>query len=165
MKDFQASPWIPPASPTLARLAWEAADVAGVSELKAWPEVQMAGVAFGSLPPFLCWHVFDGAHHLVLLQVREIGALLRKSSLEILPEGWLDALDLEALTRPLAIHPDFPGGASVQVVHLMAPGRLQVRGHGKPAPEAVLRVVSRLTGIAEWALVASSTSPKDENCR
>jgi len=152
MPHRQASPWLPPASPSLERLAWEAADAAGLPLLKSWPTISMAGVAFGGLPPFLCWQVFDGAHHLVLLQVREIGALLRQSNLEVLPEKWLDTLDLEALGRPLAIHPDFPGGASVQIVHLIAPGHLQVRHHGKAAPEVVRYVVEQLTGIREWSL-------------
>ncbi|MDP2876882.1 MAG: hypothetical protein Q8O00_11905 [Holophaga sp.] len=150
MTDLQASPWIPPASPSLERLAWEAADSAGLATLKAWPQVHMAGVAFGGLPAFLCWQVFDGANHLVLLQVREIGALLRQSSLEVLPEDWLNTLDLESLARPLAIHPDFSGGVAVHVVQLLGPGHLQVREFPQPAPGAVLYVVERLTGITDW---------------
>ncbi|MBK8794852.1 MAG: hypothetical protein IPN59_17425 [Holophaga sp.] len=149
---IQASPWIPPGLPSLERLAWEAADAADITTLRAWPEVQLAGVAFGGLPPFLCWQVFDGTHHLVLLQVREIGALLRQSRMEVLPKDWLKTLDLPSLAQPLAIHPDFPGGTSVHVVHLIEPGRLRVRDHGQPAPEAVVLVVARLTGIHDWHL-------------
>lgn len=149
---MQASPWLPPASPSLERLAWDVADAEGLSTLRAWPEIRMAGVAFGGLPPFLCWQVFDGAHHLVLLQVREIGALLRQSNLEVLPDRWLESLDLAALARPLARHPDFPSGTTVHVVQLIAPGHLQVRDHGHAAPDAVIFVVQRLTGIADWFL-------------
>lgn len=153
MTALHASPWIPPAEPPLQRLAWEAADREGLVSLGAWPEVRMAGVAFGDLPPFLAWQVRDsGAHHLVLLQVREIGALARQSSLEVLPEDWLERLDLPALARPLAIHPDFPGGTSVHVVRLAAPGLLQVRSLGRDGAAAVRYVVQQLTGKADWIL-------------
>lgn len=147
-----AAPWIPPAEPSLQRLAFEATDRAGLAELRAWPEVRLAGVAFGALPPFLAWQVSDGAHHLVLLQVREIGALCRKSSLEVLPADWLENLDLEALARPLAIHPDFPGGASIHVVRLLGPGVAHVRTWGAASEEAVCLVLQQLTDWATWIL-------------
>ncbi len=149
---LEARPWIPPATPDLARLAWEAADTAGVAMLRDWPVVKQAGIAFGDLPTFLCWRVFQGAHHLVLLQPREIGALIEGTRPKPLPPDWLEALDLEALARPLACHPDFPGGASVHVVHLPARGRMELRTFGTTAPGTVSTVLERLTGIAGWAV-------------
>jgi hypothetical protein len=150
MSHLDASPWIPPTSPDLERLAWEAADQAGLQALRDWPTVKNAGLLFGGLPVFLCWRAFDGAHHLVLLQAREIGALVHGARMTPLPEAWLEALDLGALARPLAIHPDFPGGVSVHVVHLTGRGRMEVRTHGQAAPEVVAAVVERLTGISGW---------------
>ena len=150
MTYLDASPWIPPASPDLERLAWEAADRAGLRALRDWPVVKNAGIFFGGLPVFLCWRAFNGAHHLVMLQAREIGALVHGARMEPLPEAWLQDLDLEALARPLAIHPDFPGGASVHVVHLATRGRMEIRTHGQVAPGVVAAVVERLTGISEW---------------
>lgn len=144
------APWIPPATPDLARLAWDAADAAGVDSLREWPVVKQAGIAFGDLPTFLCWRVTQGAHHLVLLQPRELGALVEGARPSPLPRDWLETLDLEALARPLACHPDFPGGASVHVVRLPARGRLECRTFGQAAPEAVSAVVERLTGITGW---------------
>jgi len=147
---FEAMPWIPPATPDLARLAWEAADAPGVASLREWPVVKQAGIAFGDLPTFLCWRVFQGTHHLVLLQPREIGALVEGARPSSLPHDWLETLDLEALARPLGCHPDFPGGASVHVVRLPARGRLELRTFGEAAPEVVCTVVERLTGITGW---------------
>lgn len=147
---FEAKPWIPPTTPDLARLAWEAADAAGVASLREWPVVKQAGIAFGELPTFLCWRVFQGTHHLVLLQPRELGALVEGARHSPLPPDWLETLDLEALARPLACHPDFPGGTSVHVVRLPAPGRMEVRTFGQAAPEAVCTVVEHLTGITGW---------------
>ena len=98
----------------------------------------------------LCWRAFSGSHHLVLLQPREIGALVPGARLEPLPEAWLATLDLESLARPLALHPDFPGGASVQVVHLPARGRMEIRTLGPEAPGIVTAILERLTGIPEW---------------
>ncbi len=152
MTDLPASPWIPPATPDLARLAWEAADAAGIASLREWPVAQKGGIAFGGLPTFLCWRVFQGTHHLVLLQPRELGALVPGARLELLPEGWLEKLDLEALARPLALHPDFPGGASIHVVHLPERGQMEVRSFGESAPGIVVAILERLTGISEWAL-------------
>lgn len=147
---FEAKPWIPPATPDLARLAWEAADAAGVASLREWPVVKQAGIAFGELPTFLCWRVFQGTHHLVLLQPRELGALVEGARPSPLPPDWLETLDLEALARPLACHPDFPGGASVQVVRVPTRGRMELRTFGEAAPEAVCAVLERLTGITGW---------------
>ncbi len=147
---FEAKPWIPPPTPDLARLAWEAADAAGVVSLQDWPVVKQAGIAFGELPTFLCWHVFQGTHHLVLLQPRELGALVEGARPSPLPPDWLETLDLEALARPLACHPDFPGGASVHVVRVPTRGRMECRTFGHAAPGAVSAVVERLTGIREW---------------
>jgi len=143
-------PWIPPATPDLARLAWEAADAAGVAMLRDWPVVKQAGIAFGELQTFLCWRVFQGTHHLVLLQPRELGALVEGARHSPLPQDWLEALDLEALARPLACHPDFPGGASVHVVRVPTRGRMELRTFGEAAPEAVCAVLERLTGITGW---------------
>jgi len=146
-------PWIPPASPDLAHLAMEAADEAGVPSLRAWPEVRKGGIGFGALPPFLCWRgTVKGGWHLVLLQAREVGALVPGAHTAPLPEGWFEALDLPALARPLARHPDFPGGASVHVVHLPGGESFQVRSFGTPAPEVVIEVLKRTSHIQIWNL-------------
>lgn len=113
--------------------------------------MQSAGIAFGNLPPFLCWRAFQENHHLVLLQAREIGALVPGARMAPLPEHWLADLDLESLARPLSIHPDFPGGASVHVVHLAGRGQMQIRSFGEAAPVAVAAVMERLTGISAWS--------------
>ena len=146
-------PWIPPAKPDLAVLAMDAADAAGVASLRVWPEFQKGGIAFGGLPPFLCWRGKgpDG-WHLVLLQAREVGALVPGARTAPLPSGWLEALDLEALARPLARHPAFPGGASVHVAHLPGGDRVRVRTFGIPAPELVAEVLKRTSHIQIWNL-------------
>jgi len=144
-------PWIPPELPDLARLAMEAADAAGIWHLRDWPSLRKSGVAFGGLPPFLAWRgLVAGRHHLVLVQAREAGALVPGARPADLPAGWLDRLELEDLARPLAAHPDFPGGAAVHVVRLAAPGRAQVRTRGEAEPELVRAVLERLTGLAAW---------------
>ena len=146
-------PWVPPAEPDLARLAMAAADDAGAAELRAWPEARKGGIGFGDLPPFLAWRgTAGGQHHLVLLQVREVGALVPGARMAPLPAGWLEALDLEALARPLARHPAFPGGASVQVVHLPGGNVAQVRTWGTPAPALVAEVLRRLSGLQDWRM-------------
>jgi hypothetical protein len=148
---LSVEPWIPPASPDLASLAMEAADNAGVDSLRAWPELRKGGIGFGSLPPFLCWRgEADGARHLVLLQAREIGALVPGARTEPLPDGWLQVLDLDALARPLSVHPDFRGGASVHVVHLPGAGDFQVRTFGSPSPDLVAEVLKRTSHIQIW---------------
>ena len=144
-------PWIPPEVPDLARLAMEAADAAGVRSLDAWPERRKGGIGFGALPPFLAWHGLEGGrHHLVLLQAREVGALVPGARTAPLPVGWLEDLDLDGLARPLACHPDFPGGASVHVVRLAGAGRARVRTLGEPGPAVVRAVLERLTGVGAW---------------
>ena len=146
-------PWIPPLSPDLASLAMVAADEAGLTSLQAWPEVQKSGIAFGSLPPFLCWRGYqEGAWHLVLLQPREVGALVPGARPAALPVGWLDRLDLVALARPLSRHPEFPGGAAVQVVQLPGGPLFRVRTFGRALPELVVAVLQRLTPIQVWNL-------------
>jgi hypothetical protein len=146
-------PWIPPMEPDLARLAMEAADAAGLQALRAWPEHRNGGVGFGALPPFLSWHGREaGRHHLVLLQAREVGALVPGARSKALPDGWLAALDLESLARPLAMHPELGGEASVQVVHLEGPGRGVVRTWGAPGLEVVRGVLVRLSGLTHWDL-------------
>lgn len=150
---LSVEPWIPPASPDLATLAMEAADEVGLASLRAWPTVSKGGVSFGQLPPFLCWRgQWDGACHLVLLQAREVGSLVPGARTAPLPPGWLGALDLEALARPLARHPDFPGGASIHVVHLPAAGSFQVRTFGVPSPDLVGEVLKRTSQIQIWHL-------------
>ena len=147
-------PWLPPTEPDLVRLAWEAADAAGVAELRTWPEARKGGIGFGSLPTFLAWRgTLEGRCHLVLLQAREIGALVPGARRPDLPEGWLDTLDLLSLARPLAQHPDFPGGASVQVVHLPGGNRARVRTWGDAAPSLVAEVLRRLSGLEGWRFV------------
>lgn len=148
---LSAEPWIPPASPDLGALAMEAADEAGVATLRAWPEVRKGGIGFGPLPPFVCWRgQVEGSWHLVLLQAREVGALVPGARMEPLPAGWVDALDLPALARPLARHPDFPGGASVHVVHLPGGPSFQVRTYGTPAPSLVAEILKRTSSIQLW---------------
>jgi hypothetical protein len=146
-------PWIPPASPDLAVLAMDAADRLGLPSLRAWPERRKGGIGFGTLPPFLCWRGFEhGAWHLVLLQAREVGALVPGARTEPMPHDWLNDLDLEALARPLACHPDFPGGASVHVVHLPGGDTCRVRTSGTPAPDLVAEVLKRTSHIQIWNL-------------
>jgi hypothetical protein len=144
-------PWIPPVQPDLAMLAMEAADAAGVATLHAWPVVAKGGVVFAGLPPFLCWRgQKEDGWHLILLQPREVGALVPGAHGVPLPKGWLEALDLEALARPLARHPDFPGGASVHVVQLPREGVFKVRTHGCEALDAVAEVLSWVTHLRNW---------------
>jgi hypothetical protein len=144
-------PWLPPAEPDLVRLAWEAADAAGVAALRAWPELRKGGIGFGDLPPFLAWQGTQaGCSHLVLVQPREVGALVPGASPAALPPGWLSTLDLASLARPLACHPDFPGGASVHVVHLPGGNRAIVRTWNEPAPALVAEVLHRLSGLDGW---------------
>jgi hypothetical protein len=151
---FPIAPWLPPERPDLARLAMDAADAAGLGELRAWPERRKGGIGFGALPPFLPWRgEAGGGQHLVLLQPREVGALVPGARSAPLPEGWLAELDLASLARPLAGHPDFPGGASVQVVRLPGPGRAEVRTWGEPGEAVVRAVLERLTGVETWKVV------------
>ena len=170
-------PWLPPLEPSLARLAMEAADAAGLQSLGAWPEVSQGGIAFQAFPPFLPWHGLQaGRHHLVLLQAREVGGVVRGAHLQglapggpgaefqglgarvpgprsrALPPGWLEALDLGALARPLARHPAFGGQASVHVVHLPEPGRGVARTLGEPAEALVKAVLAKVTGREAWGL-------------
>lgn len=146
-------PWVPPTTPDLAALAMAAADEAGIASLRAWPEVRKGGIGFATLPPFLCWRGMQaGAWHLVLLQAREVGALVPGARIERLPEGWLESLDLAALARPLARHPAFPGGASIHVVHLPGGESFRVRTFGTTAPELVAEVLKRTSHIQIWNL-------------
>ena len=150
---WSVKPWIPPARPDLAALAMEAADAAGITELRAWPEHRKGGVGFGPLPPFLCWQgIREGRWQLALLQAREVGALVPGARIAPLPEGWLEALDLEALARPLAQHPDFPGGVSVQVVHLPGGASFRVRTFGTPAPDFIAEVLKQTSQLQVWSL-------------
>jgi hypothetical protein len=146
-------PWIPPASPDLALLAMDAADEAGIPSLRTWPERRKGGIGFGDLPPFLCWRgEQNGAWHLVLLQPREVGALVPGAHTMSLPTGWFEALDLPSLARPLARHPDFPGGAAVHVVHLPGGDICRVRTFGVAAPDLVTEVLKRTSHIQIWNL-------------
>ncbi len=143
-------PWLPPAEPDLVRLAWEAADAAGMAELRTWPEFRKGGIGLGSLPAFLAWRgTLEGRCHLVLLQVREVGALVPGARKADLPEGWLETLDLPSLARPLARHPDCSGG-SVHVVHLPGGNLARVRTWGDAAPSLVAEVLRRLSGLEGW---------------
>lgn len=151
MPDFDLQPWIPPATPDLTRLAMEAADEEGVVSLAAWPEADKGGVRFGGLPPFLAWRgVAEGRIHLVLLQPREVGALVPGARTAPLPMGWLEALDLDSLARPLRHHPDL-GGCAVQVVSLPASGEAHVRSAGPSAPGLIAAVLDRVSGVKVWS--------------
>ncbi len=153
MDDPCLAPWIPPEQPDLASLAMAAADAEGVATLRAWPERRRGGIAFGRLPPFLCWRGQAAKlWHLVLLQPRELGALIPGAHRADLPSGWLEAMDLEALGRPLARHPDFPGGASIQVVQVPRREAFRVRTYGTAAPGLVAEVLGRLSLCQVWQL-------------
>jgi hypothetical protein len=148
---FTLEPWIPPPSVDLPRLAMEAADAEGVASLSAWPEADKGGVRFGSLPPFLAWRGRDaGGLHLVLLQPREVGALVPGARTAPLPTGWLDALDLEALARPLRHHPDL-AGCAVHAVSLPGSGEARVRSAGPAAPTLIAAVLDRVSGVRVWS--------------
>jgi len=153
MAELTVEPWLLPPQPDLARLAMEAADAAGVQELRAWPEARKGGIGFGALPPFLSWHgTEEGRHHLVLLQPREVGALIPGARMEALPPQWLEDLDLESLARPLARHPAWGGSiASVHVLQLHRAGEAQVRSAGEPASAVVSAVLLRLSDIQVWS--------------
>jgi hypothetical protein len=159
----RVEPWIPPASPDLAGLAMAAADDAGCEVLRAWPEIGRGGLVFGGLPAFLCWQgLVAGRWHLVLLQPRELGALVPGARTAALPAGWLDALDLQSLARPLARHPDFPGGCSVHVVSLPQPGRFRARTFGIDAAGLIAEVLRRTSSISEWQ--AADEPPGGPTC-
>ncbi|HET6330604.1 MAG TPA: hypothetical protein VFF76_07440 [Holophagaceae bacterium] len=148
---FGLRPWIPPAKPDLARLAMEAADAEGVVSLVAWPEADKGGVRFGGLPPFLAWRgVAAGRVHLVLLQPREVGALVPGARTAPLPPRWLVALDLEALARPLRHHPDLRG-CVVHAVSLPTSGEAHVRSAGPSAPTLIAAVLDRVSGVKIWS--------------
>lgn len=151
MSDFGLEPWIPPASPDLARLAMDAADAEGVVSLRAWPEADKGGVRFGGLPPFLAWRgMAEDRIHLVLLQPREVGALVPRARTAPLPKGWLEALDLDSLARPLRHHPDLLGCA-VHAVSLPASGEAHVRSAGPQAPSLIAAVLDRVSGVKVWS--------------
>ena len=152
MTELLVEPWILPRLPDLARHSMEVADRLEVQELRAWPEARKGGIGFGPLPPFLSWlGVRDGAFHLVLLQAREVGALVPGARTAPMPPRWLEELDLESLARPLAHHPAFQGGASVHVVHLKRDGEVQVRSYGDPAPDVIRAVLERLSDVRVWS--------------
>jgi hypothetical protein len=156
MEAMQLTPWIPPSDPDLARLAMEVADRLDVSDLRAWPEHRKGGIGFWILPPFLSWHVQkEGAHHLVLIQPREVGALVEGARMEPLPNRWLVTLDLESLARPLAHHPAWAGAvAAVHVVSVRpAEGNPEVwiRSYGDEAPEVVRAVLDKVSGQKVWS--------------
>lgn len=153
MEDPTVEPWILPPRPDLARLAMDVADALGVESLRAWPEARKGGIGFGNLPPFLSWHGRLGnAHHLVLLQPRELGALVPGARTAPLPPRWLEALDLESLARPLAHHPAWGGAAaSVHVVSVPKAGEARVRSLGAAAPDVVSAVLNRVSEARVWS--------------
>jgi len=151
MEDFALEPWIPPSQPDLARLAMDAADAEGVASLSSWPEADKGGVRFAGLPPFLVWRGKDAnGLHLVLLQPREVGALVPGARTAPLPPRWLDALDLDALARPLRHHPDL-AGCAVHVVNLPGSGEARVRSAGPEAPALIAAVLDRVSGVRVWS--------------
>lgn len=148
---FALEPWIPSAKPDLGRLAMEAADAEGVASLSLWPEADKGGVRFGNLPPFLAWRGEAGGRcHLVLLQPREVGALVPGARTAPLPARWLETLDLESLARPLRHHPELMGCA-VHVVSLPASGDAHVRSSGPVLPELITGVLDRVSGVKVWS--------------
>jgi hypothetical protein len=153
--ELTVEPWVLPPQPDLARLAMDAADEEGVARLSAWPEARKGGVGFGALPPFLTWQgVKEDKHHLVLLQPREVGALVPGARVEALPSRWLEELDLDSLARPLAHHPAFPGGTSVHVVQLRGQGEgaeVHVRTRGEAAPDLVRAVLDQISAVRLWS--------------
>jgi len=156
MSSLHLEPWIPPVEPDLARLAMDVADRLDVAELRGWPELRKGGIGFWVLPPFLSWHaVQDGAHHLVLLQPREVGALVPGARLEPLPNRWLGTLDFESLARPLAHHPAWGGAeASVHAVSVKPKAEgaeILVRTWGTEAPEVVRAVLSEVSSVRLWS--------------
>jgi hypothetical protein len=132
----------------------DTADALGIESLRAWPEARKGGIGFGILPPFLSWHGRLGnAHHLVLLQPRELGALVPGARTAPLPPRWLEDLDLESLARPLAHHPAWGGAvASVHVVSVPKAGEAQVRSLGSVAPDIVSTVLNRVAEARVWSL-------------
>ncbi len=157
MTEWKISPWIPAAEPDLARLAMEVADRLDVAELRAWPEHRKGGIGFWVLPPFLSWHAErNGEHHLVLLQPREVGALVPGAQSEPLPNRWIVTFDFESLARPLAHHPAWGGAvASVHAVSVRprAEGEgaeVLVRTQGADAPEIIRAVLDRVSGVKVW---------------
>ncbi len=152
MDDLQVAPWVLPPEPDLARLAMEVADQLEVRELHAWPEARKGGIGFGSLPPFLSWlGVQHGIRHLVLLQAREVGALVPGARTAPLPQRWLEDLDMESLARPLAHHPAFGTGASIHVVSPTPKAEVRVRSYGVAAPEVIRAVLERLSDVQVWS--------------
>lgn len=151
---LHVEPWILPPVPDLARLAMEVADRLDVAELRAWPEARQGGIGFGALPPFLSWHGRrDDAHHLVLVQPREVGALVPGARIQPLPPTWLSDLDLESLARPLAHHPAWEGTASIHVVRLVQgePSPVvEVRSWGTEDPDLVRAVLDHLSSLRQW---------------
>jgi hypothetical protein len=146
-------PWLPHPAPDLARLAFAAADEEGGASPRVWPEFRKGGVGFQDLPPFLPWVGREkDASHLVLLQARELGALVPGARVPPLPSAWLESLDLRALAVPLGRA--FPEGARVHVAQVKGPGRARTRDLGTPWPQGVARVLERLTGTAGWRVDA-----------
>jgi len=151
MNDLRVEPWVLPLHPDLAHLAMEVADQFDVRELRAWPEARKGGIGFGSLPPFLSWlGVQHGIRHLVLLQAREVGALVPGARTAPLPNQWLESLDLESLARPLAHHPALGDGASVHVVQLKPKAEVHIRSYGDAAPDVIRAVLERLSDVQVW---------------
>ena len=130
----------------------EVADQFNVRELRAWPEARKGGIGFGALPPFLSWlGVQHGIRHLVLLQPREVGALVPGARTAPLPHQWLEDLDLESLARPLAYHPALGAGTSVHVVSIKPKAEVQVRSYGVAAPDVIRAVLERLSDVQVWS--------------
>lgn len=128
----------------------DAADAEDVARLDAWPEADKGGIRFSGLPPFLAWRGRHGGRiHLVLVQPREVGALVPGARTAPLPPRWLEALDLESLARPLRHHPDL-AGCAVHVVGLPTSGEAKVRSAGEAAPDLVAAVLDRVSGVKVW---------------
>lgn len=149
---MEAAPWLVPDQPSLMALAFEAADREGAASIQSWPEPARGGLVFGDLPPFLPWILREATGcHLLLFQARELGALVPGARIAPLAEGWLEGIDLEALARPLRLHPDLQPRPSVHVVRIEGRGRARVRSSGEKVPDSFLSVLQRLSGYPDWS--------------
>ncbi|MBI4913215.1 MAG: hypothetical protein HY823_10795 [Acidobacteria bacterium] len=134
------------------RLVLEAEDREGPLEPPV-PQVRGNGLVLGALPSVLCWRGREGPRvQLMLLQARELGALVPGARMDPLPPGWLDSLDLAGLAQVLRGHPDFGPGCGVHGLAVQGPGAARRRGHGPWSGTLGAGALARLTGIGGWRI-------------